>query len=57
MTDDDYMTVDAQTTGTVHPTIAPAQERVARSLAQAVTEAVRVVALPPKERELQPVPC
>jgi DNA-binding transcriptional MerR regulator len=54
VTDDDCLTVDAQTTDSVHLTIAPAQERVVRSLAEAVTEAVRVVAPPPKEDPLAP---
>ena len=54
VTDDDCLTVDAQTTDSVHLTIAPAQERVVRSLAEAVTEAVRVVAPSPKEDPLAP---
>lgn len=52
---DDGQTIDVgHTTDTVHLTIAPAQERVVRSLAEAVTEAVKVVAPPPREDPLAP---
>ena len=52
---DDGQTIDVgHTTDSVRLTIAPSQERVVRSLAEAVTEAVRVVAPPPKEDLLAP---
>jgi DNA-binding transcriptional MerR regulator len=52
---EDGQTIDVgHTTDSVHLTIAPAQERVVRSLAEAVTEAVRVVTSPPSEDPLAP---